>query len=94
MEKEEKKPRNPNRKSSHRVQVGSKNRTSYDNPIVIDLIHVRPGEEYVVYFEADNKGEWLFHCHDNNHADLGMITVVDYKGVYSPFEIGGENQPE
>ncbi|WP_026700759.1 multicopper oxidase family protein [Salibacterium aidingense] len=78
----------------HRFQVASKNGTSYDNPIVKDMIHVKPGEEYVVYFEADNKGEWLFHCHDNNHADLGMITIVDYKGVYSPFEIGGENQPE
>ncbi|SFP97454.1 multicopper oxidase family protein [Salibacterium halotolerans] len=71
----------------HRFQVASKNGTAYGNPIVKDLIHVKPGEEYVVYFEANNKGEWLFHCHDNNHADLGMVTVVDYQGVYSPFNI-------
>ncbi|MDP4552310.1 multicopper oxidase family protein [Alkalihalobacillus macyae] len=79
----------------HRFQVASKNGQAFDAPVVKDLIHVKPGEEYTIYFKADNKGEWLFHCHDNNHADRGMVTIVDYNGVYSPFEIGGEqdNQP-
>ena len=79
----------------HRFQVNSKNGEEFENPIVKDLIHVKPGEEYVIYFKADNAGEWLFHCHDNNHADMGMVTIVDYEGVYSPFELGGEkdNQP-
>jgi FtsP/CotA-like multicopper oxidase with cupredoxin domain len=79
----------------HRFQVNSKNGKEFENPIVKDLIHVKPGEEYVIYFKADNAGEWLFHCHDNNHADMGMVTIVDYEGVYSPFELGGEkdNQP-
>ncbi|GGK05010.1 copper oxidase [Lentibacillus kapialis] len=76
----------------HRFQVMSKNGNQYDEPIVKDLIHVKPGENYEIYFKANNKGEWLFHCHDNNHADQGMVTIVDYKSVYSPFEIGGENQ--
>ncbi|WP_240375647.1 multicopper oxidase family protein [Bacillus piscicola] len=78
----------------HRFQVDSKNGQKYNKPIVKDLIHVKPGEEYVVYFKADNKGEWLFHCHDNNHADLGMVTIVDYEGVYSPFNLEGKNQPD
>ncbi|WP_037986020.1 multicopper oxidase family protein [Thalassobacillus devorans] len=80
----------------HRFQVVSKNGTALDNPIVKDLIHVKPGEEYTVYFKANNKGEWLFHCHDNNHAERGMVTIVDYQGVYSPFELGGkyENHPQ
>jgi FtsP/CotA-like multicopper oxidase with cupredoxin domain len=79
----------------HRFQVNSKNGEEFDHPIVKDLIHVKPGEEYVVYFKAENPGEWLFHCHDNNHADRGMVTIVDYEGVYSPFELGGQkdNQP-
>ncbi|WP_226584008.1 multicopper oxidase domain-containing protein [Halobacillus litoralis] len=75
----------------HRFQVQSKNGEPYDAPIVKDLIHVKPGETYTVYFKAENKGEWLFHCHDNNHADRGMVTIVDYEGVYSPFELGGKN---
>ncbi|WP_064092987.1 multicopper oxidase family protein [Rossellomorea aquimaris] len=79
----------------HRFQVNSKNGKKFEKPIVKDLIHVKPGEEYVIYFKADNMGEWLFHCHDNNHAARGMVTIVDYKEVYSPFELGGkdENQP-
>ena len=79
----------------HRFQVNSKNGKEFEEPIVKDLIHVKPGEEYVIYFKADNVGEWLFHCHDNNHAARGMVTIVDYEGVYSPFELGGkkENQP-
>ncbi|MCA0988522.1 multicopper oxidase family protein [Guptibacillus algicola] len=79
----------------HRFQVASINGKKYDSPIVKDLIHVKPGEAYTIYFKADNKGEWLFHCHDNNHADRGMVTIIDYKGVYSPFSLGGEynNQP-
>ncbi|KGP90245.1 multicopper oxidase [Pontibacillus chungwhensis BH030062] len=72
----------------HRFQVVSKNGKKLNNPIVKDLINVKPGETYEVYFKANNKGEWLFHCHDNNHADRGMVTIVDYKSVYSPFEIG------
>ncbi|GGD13171.1 multicopper oxidase family protein [Pontibacillus salipaludis] len=73
----------------HRFQVVSKNGKKLNNPVVKDLINVKPGETYEVYFKANNKGEWLFHCHDNNHADRGMVTIVDYKSVYSPFEIGG-----
>ncbi|WP_082235461.1 multicopper oxidase domain-containing protein [Halobacillus massiliensis] len=46
----------------HRFQVASKNRSTYENPIVKDLIHVKPGREYTIYFKANNKGEWLFHC--------------------------------
>ncbi|PKR77578.1 copper oxidase [Halalkalibacillus sediminis] len=69
----------------HRFQVVSKNGRKFEEPMVKDLIHVKPGETFEIYFKADNKGEWLFHCHDNNHADLGMMTIVDYKGVFSPY---------
>ncbi len=68
----------------HRFQVVKKNGNE-TTPVVKDLINVKPGETYEIYFKADNQGEWLFHCHDNNHADRGMITIVNYKGVYSPF---------
>ncbi|RPF53485.1 multicopper oxidase family protein [Aquisalibacillus elongatus] len=70
---------------SHRFQVESKNDQKLNEPIVKDLINVKPGETFEIFFKADNKGEWLFHCHDNNHADLGMMTIVDYESVYSPF---------
>lgn len=72
----------------HKFQVVSKDGRKLEKPIVKDLLNVKPGETYEIYFKADNKGEWLFHCHDNNHADRGMITIVDYKSVYSPFKFG------
>ncbi|WP_079478268.1 multicopper oxidase family protein [Halobacillus salinus] len=75
----------------HHFQIQSKNGQAIDEPIVKDLVHVKPGETYTIYFKADNQGEWLFHCHDNNHAERGMVTIVDYEGVYSPFKLGGEN---
>ncbi|MBY8908737.1 multicopper oxidase family protein [Salinicoccus roseus] len=76
----------------HRFQVQSKDGEPFDQPIVKDLIHVKPGESYTIYFEADNSGEWLFHCHDNNHAGQGMMTIVDYQNTHSPFELGGEHE--
>ncbi|WP_420826787.1 multicopper oxidase domain-containing protein [Chengkuizengella sediminis] len=47
-------------------------------------------------FNADNPGDWLFHCHDLLHATNGMVTAVKYNGYYSPFELNGEfhNDPE
>ncbi|MBA2175667.1 multicopper oxidase family protein [Halobacillus locisalis] len=75
----------------HHFQIQSKNGQAIDQPIVKDLVHVKPGETYTIYFKADNQGQWLFHCHDNNHAERGMVTIVDYEGVYSPFELGGKS---
>lgn len=73
----------------HRFQVEAED----GGAVVKDLINVKPGESYTIYFEADNKGQWLFHCHDNNHADRGMVTIVDYTSVFSPFELNQTNQP-
>ncbi|MYL52706.1 multicopper oxidase domain-containing protein [Pontibacillus yanchengensis] len=79
----------------HRFQVVAKNGEPLENPVVKDLLNVKPGQTYEIYFKANNAGEWLFHCHDNNHADRGMVTILDYKNVYSPFKIGGDmkNKP-
>lgn len=38
-----------------------------------------PGETYDVEFIANNPGDWLFHCHDLNHAAGGMITEMHYQ---------------
>ncbi len=70
----------------HKFQVAEKNDSALKSPVVKDIIHVKPGESFTIYFKADNKGQWLFHCHDNNHAEMGMVTIVDYNNVYSPFQ--------
>ncbi|HMR50061.1 MAG TPA: multicopper oxidase family protein [Arachnia sp.] len=66
------------------------------SPLVLDTFDVAPGEVWVVALTADNPGVWMDHCHNLEHAALGMVTHLVYRGVISPFEHGGEagNQPE
>lgn len=53
-------------------------------PMMKDTLNIKPGESYVVAFEADNTGDWMFHCHDLHHAAAGMVASVLYEG-YTPF---------
>ncbi|MEJ9212816.1 multicopper oxidase family protein [Bacillus smithii] len=72
----------------HFFQVLSKNgKPITGSPLIKDTLNVKPGEEYVVAFKADNPGNWMFHCHDLHHASAGMVTEVkytDYKSDYKP----------
>ena len=43
-----------------------------------DTINVLPGQELSVDFDADNPGQWLVHCHNIYHGELGMMTVLSY----------------
>lgn len=81
----------------HFFQILSKNgQPIQGSPIIKDTLNVKPGEEYVVAFEADNAGDWMFHCHDLHHASAGMVTEVlysDFKSNYTPDPTVG-NKPE
>ncbi|MEF7440631.1 multicopper oxidase family protein [Paenibacillus lautus] len=81
----------------HFFQVLSKNGKPLEGtPVIKDTLNVKPGEEYVVAFEADNPGDWMFHCHDLHHASAGMVTDVMYNGYnsnYTPDPTVG-NKPE
>ena len=46
-----------------------------------DTVLVAPGERYDIVFEANNPGVWMVHCHIENHAENGMMTVIQYEGV-------------
>ena len=79
----------------HYFQIIAKDGQKLDNPMVKDLINVKPGESYEIMFKADNPGLWAFHCHDLNHAAGGMMTTLEYQGYYSPFDIHENgNEPE
>ena len=43
-----------------------------------DTINVLPGESVVVDIEADNPGQWMLHCHNAYHGELGMMTSMSY----------------
>ena len=81
----------------HSFQVLSKNGKPVEgSPIIKDTINLTPGDEYVVAFKADNPGNWLFHCHDLQHASTGMVTLVkyqDYQSNYQP-DPNAKNIPE
>jgi FtsP/CotA-like multicopper oxidase with cupredoxin domain len=49
--------------------------------ITKDTIMIAPGERFDLLMEANNPGVWMVHCHIENHADNGMMTVIQYKGV-------------
>jgi FtsP/CotA-like multicopper oxidase with cupredoxin domain len=51
-----------------RVGVGPAERST-------DVIELLPGSMVTVDMQADNPGEWLFHCHVADHIDAGMITT-------------------
>jgi FtsP/CotA-like multicopper oxidase with cupredoxin domain len=66
------------------------------SPIIKDTISLEPGDEYIVAFEADNPGNWLFHCHDLHHATAGMVDVIKYDGYQANFtpDSNANNKPE
>jgi len=84
----------------HHALVLSRNgQPSTGSPWWVDSIEVKPGESYVLEFNADNPGVWMFHCHNLPHARSGLVTHLMYDGVESPYLIGRVNsrlvnQPE
>ncbi len=81
----------------HSFQVLSKNGQPVEgSPIIKDTISLESGDEYVVAFEADNSGNWLFHCHDLHHATAGMVDVIKYDGYQPNFtpDPNSNNKPE
>ncbi|MED4599701.1 multicopper oxidase family protein [Paenibacillus validus] len=77
----------------HFFQVLSKDGSPVeDGAIFKDTLVVKPGEKYELAFIANNPGEWMFHCHDLNHASSGMMTSVLYDGYAIPSHID-QSQP-
>jgi plastocyanin len=45
-----------------------------------DTVLIGPGERYDLELVADNPGVWMVHCHIENHAANGMMTLLEYEG--------------
>lgn len=43
-----------------------------------DTAIVLPHQRLSVFFDADNPGEWLLHCHNAYHGEAGMMALVAY----------------
>lgn len=46
-----------------------------------DTVWIAPGERYDIELTADNPGVWMVHCHIENHAANGMMTLIEYEGA-------------
>lgn len=46
-----------------------------------DTILIGPGERYDLELVGNNPGVWMFHCHMENHAANGMMTLIQYDGA-------------
>jgi FtsP/CotA-like multicopper oxidase with cupredoxin domain len=43
-----------------------------------DTVNVLPMQKLEIDLQADNPGQWLVHCHNVYHGELGMMTVLSY----------------
>ncbi len=73
----------------HRMLVLSREgRPTTGSPWWTDTLNIAPGERYEIAFKADNPGIWMDHCHNLEHARIGMVMHLTYDGVSTPFEAG------
>ncbi|MED0658417.1 multicopper oxidase family protein [Bacillus smithii] len=81
----------------HSFQVLSKNgKPLTGSPLIKDTLNVKPGEVYVIAFQANNPGDWMYHCHELHHAAAGMMIDVKYRGFKPSFKVdpNADNHPE
>jgi len=46
--------------------------------IIKDVVLVEAQTEMAVEFTANNPGSTLFHCHQQNHMDMGFMMLFRY----------------
>ncbi|WP_327433556.1 multicopper oxidase family protein [Streptomyces sp. NBC_01236] len=45
-----------------------------------DTTIVLPKKTVSVFFDADNPGQWMLHCHNAYHGEAGMMALLAYQG--------------
>lgn len=73
----------------HAFRVLSKNGVALrGTPVYLDTLLTKKGETYEVYLEANNPGLWMVHCHNLEHASMGMSMMLNYAGITTPYRVG------
>jgi FtsP/CotA-like multicopper oxidase with cupredoxin domain len=73
---------------SFKIVATDGNPVPADAQLTKDTVLVAPGERYDIEFVANNPGVWMVHCHIENHADNGMMTLLEYEGSVPPGPLG------
>jgi FtsP/CotA-like multicopper oxidase with cupredoxin domain len=55
----------------------SRNGEPVDEPHFRDTVLVHPKETEEIGTVPTDEGKWMLHCHILEHAESGMMTVVD-----------------
>jgi len=45
----------------------------------MDVVNLLPASMVVADMVPYNKGQWLFHCHVNDHISAGMTALYDVR---------------
>ncbi len=53
----------------------SKNGIKQDNFAWKDTVMIGNRDTIDIAFKAEEKGDWLFHCHILEHAQAGMLSI-------------------
>lgn len=80
----------------HHITVLKKNGKKVETPWMTDTLNVQTGESYEVAFITNNPGMWMDHCHNLDHAAVGMTLHLMYDNVLPSYETGTRsgNLPE
>ncbi len=66
---------------SFRIVATDGNPVPQGMELVKDTVLLGPGERYDIELTGDNPGVWMFHCHMENHAANGMMSLIQYDGA-------------
>jgi len=78
--------------AGQRLRINAVNMTMMTHPLHIhghtfalagsglrkDTLLLRPMESTPLELEADNRGDWMVHCHNAYHAEAGMMIPLKY----------------
>jgi FtsP/CotA-like multicopper oxidase with cupredoxin domain len=59
-----------------------------------DTVLIGPGERYDLELDGNNPGVWMFHCHMENHAANGMMSLIQYDGALPTGPVGAFFTPD
>ena len=62
--------------------------------LVKDTVLIGPGERYDLELDGNNPGVWMFHCHMENHAANGMMSLIQYDGALPTGPVGAFFTPD
>jgi FtsP/CotA-like multicopper oxidase with cupredoxin domain len=85
--------KNLNVRPGERIRIAMRNRSGMWHPMHLhghtfaltdhsgvrkDTVNVLPAQTATIDFDADNPGQWAYHCHNVYHQSLGMMTTLSY----------------